>query len=236
MRSSGRGREPRLRRRPPPGTRTHRPPALPRTPGPGVPAPGRWYPNRPVPGPAHPHGLQHRHRRHRGRPGLHLPLGKQHWLAPLQQHHPNLTGHHAAAIVIGRRGLGLRARRRASGNLPAPEDAAAPQGLSQPRHAPGPTRRPGPKPGNPPPRRTHGSHQAPRPQGPDGPPQATRRPKTVRGRPPDRTRTCQATRNGDGVMVGCWSGWTRSAARIAGLPPAAQNPEPRREQLRVYNF
>lgn len=51
----------------------------------------------------------------------------QHWLAPLQQHHPELTGHHAAALVIGRRGLGLRARRRAPGNLPAPEDAAAPQ-------------------------------------------------------------------------------------------------------------
>ncbi len=51
----------------------------------------------------------------------------QHWLAPMRQHHPELTGHHAAALVIGRRGLGLRARRRASGNLPAPEDAAAPQ-------------------------------------------------------------------------------------------------------------
>lgn len=48
----------------------------------------------------------------------------QHWLAPMQRHHPELTGHHAAAFVIGRRGLGLRARRRASGNLPAPEDAA----------------------------------------------------------------------------------------------------------------
>jgi hypothetical protein len=52
--------------------------------------------------------------------------GTQHWLAPLRQHHPHLTGHHAAALVIGRRGLGLRARRRASGNLPAPADAAAP--------------------------------------------------------------------------------------------------------------
>ena len=50
--------------------------------------------------------------------------GAQHWLAPMRQHHPELTGHHAAALVIGRRGLGLRARRRASGNLPAPEDAA----------------------------------------------------------------------------------------------------------------
>ena len=39
--------------------------------------------------------------------------GAQHWLAPLRQHHPKLTGHHAAALVIGRRGLGLRARRRA---------------------------------------------------------------------------------------------------------------------------
>ena len=53
--------------------------------------------------------------------------GAQHWLAPMQQHHPQLTGHHAAAFVIGRRGLGLRARRRTSGNLPAPEDAAAPE-------------------------------------------------------------------------------------------------------------
>jgi IS605 OrfB family transposase len=52
--------------------------------------------------------------------------GAQHWLAPMRQHHPELTGHHAAALVTGRRGLGLRARRRASGNLPAPEDAAAP--------------------------------------------------------------------------------------------------------------
>ena len=52
--------------------------------------------------------------------------GAQHWLAPMRQHHPQLTGHHAAALVIGRRGLGLRARRRASGNLPAPADAAAP--------------------------------------------------------------------------------------------------------------
>jgi IS605 OrfB family transposase len=50
----------------------------------------------------------------------------QHWLAPLRQLHPQLTGHHAAALVIGRRGLGLRARRRAPGNLPAPADAAAP--------------------------------------------------------------------------------------------------------------
>jgi IS605 OrfB family transposase len=40
--------------------------------------------------------------------------GRQHWLAPLQhQAYPIVTGHHAAAVVIGRRALGHRARRRA---------------------------------------------------------------------------------------------------------------------------
>ena len=37
----------------------------------------------------------------------------QHWLAPLQHQTPvPVSGHHAAAVVIGRRGLGHRARRR----------------------------------------------------------------------------------------------------------------------------
>ena len=44
----------------------------------------------------------------------------QHWLRPLREHHPEATGHHAAALVIGRRGLGHRARRRATGSQPAP--------------------------------------------------------------------------------------------------------------------
>jgi IS605 OrfB family transposase len=52
--------------------------------------------------------------------------GAQHWLAPLRQHHPQATGHHAAALVSGRRGLGHRARRRATGNHTAPEEAARP--------------------------------------------------------------------------------------------------------------
>jgi hypothetical protein len=39
--------------------------------------------------------------------------GAQHWLAPLRAHHPQASGHHAAAVVIGRRALGHRARRRA---------------------------------------------------------------------------------------------------------------------------
>jgi IS605 OrfB family transposase len=48
------------------------------------------------------------------------------WLAPLREHHPETTGHHAAALVLGRRGLGHRARRRATGNRTAPADAMRP--------------------------------------------------------------------------------------------------------------
>jgi hypothetical protein len=52
--------------------------------------------------------------------------GAQHGLASLRAHHPETTGHHAAAVVTGRRGLGHRARRRATGNRTAPEEAARP--------------------------------------------------------------------------------------------------------------
>jgi len=48
----------------------------------------------------------------------------QHWLNPLREHHPQISGHHAAALVIGRRGLGYRARRRVTTNLTAPAEAA----------------------------------------------------------------------------------------------------------------
>ena len=120
----------------------------------------------------------------------------QHWLAPLRQHHPQLTGHHAAALVIGRRGLSLRARRRAPGNLPAPADAAAPGRAKSTQARPGTHPQTGThtrKPATPTdPRQPPGT----RPQGPDGPRQATRRPKTVRGRPPGRTPACRMTRNG----------------------------------------
>jgi IS605 OrfB family transposase len=59
----------------------------------------------------------------------------EHWLAPLRQHHPKATGHHAAALVIGRRGLGHRARRRVTGNRTAPEEAARPA-QTRPRSKP----------------------------------------------------------------------------------------------------
>ena len=61
--------------------------------------------------------------------------GAQHWLAPLRTHHPQATGHHAAALVTGRRGLGHRATRRAAGNHTAPEEAARPA-QARPRTTP----------------------------------------------------------------------------------------------------
>jgi len=71
--------------------------------------------------------------------------GAQHWLAALKQASPNATGHHAAALVIGRRALGQRARRRERCAWTRPEDrrrraadsavrpTPAPAGLAQPR-------------------------------------------------------------------------------------------------------
>ncbi len=50
--------------------------------------------------------------------------GAQHWLAPIRAQHPHTSGHHAAALVIGRRGLGHRARRRVQKPNPtAPAEA-----------------------------------------------------------------------------------------------------------------
>jgi IS605 OrfB family transposase len=111
--------------------------------------------------------------------------GAEHWLGPLREQHPKATGHHAAALVTGRRGLGHRARRRAAGNRTAPEEAArlAPARPGKPRH-------PGPHPGSPPPQEAPGSHPAPRPVGLTGLRQVTRQPTTVRGRRLGRTMSC----------------------------------------------
>jgi hypothetical protein len=68
--------------------------------------------------------------------------GAEHWLAPLREHHPKATGHHAAALVTGRRGLGHRARRRVTGNRTAPEEAARP---AQARPRTIPAARPAPR-------------------------------------------------------------------------------------------
>ncbi|HLN16355.1 MAG TPA: hypothetical protein VK277_06310 [Acidimicrobiales bacterium] len=50
--------------------------------------------------------------------------GAEHWLAALKQISPTATGHHAAALVIGRRGLGQRARRRGGCASNPPEDGS----------------------------------------------------------------------------------------------------------------
>ncbi len=74
--------------------------------------------------------------------------GAEHWLAPLREHHQELSGHHAAALVLGRRGLGHRARRSATGNRTAPADATRPaQARTRKTPAARPVKR---KPGAPP--------------------------------------------------------------------------------------
>ena len=122
-----------------------------------------------------------------GRPGRtrgYATPAERHWLGPLREHHPKATGDHAAALVTGRRGLGHRARRRATGNHTAPAEAARPA-QARPRTTP---TWPGPHPGrSPPPHEAPGSHPAPRPAGLTGSWQATRQPRTVRGRRLART-------------------------------------------------
>jgi hypothetical protein len=99
--------------------------------------------------------------------------GAEHWLAPLREHHPQATGHHAAALVTGRRGLGHRAKRRATGNQPAPEEAARP---AQARPRTRPAARPAPR----------------KPATPRGPRQP---PGTKTGRPHRTTAGNQATQD-----------------------------------------
>jgi IS605 OrfB family transposase len=96
--------------------------------------------------------------------------GAEHWLAPLREHHPKTTGHHAAALVTGRRGLGHRARRARQGTAPprrrqhgqpparprtTPKPETAPR---KPAAPPGPRQPPGAKTGRP--HRTTASDQA----------------------------------------------------------------------------
>jgi IS605 OrfB family transposase len=100
----------------------------------------------------------------------------EHWLRPLREHHPKTTGHHAAALVIGRRGLGHRARRRATGNQPAPAEAARP---AQTRPRTIPATRPTPR----------------KPAAPRGPRQP---PGTKTGRPHRTTAGNQAAHNRSG--------------------------------------
>ena len=111
--------------------------------------------------------------------------GAEHWLRPLREHHPKATGHHAAALVTGDAGSGTGPGAARQGTRPPRR-----RRHGQPRRGPGQPRRQGPHPGNPPPHEVPGRHPAPRPDGLTGPRQATRQPKTVRGRQLDRTTSC----------------------------------------------
>jgi hypothetical protein len=113
-----------------------------------------------------------------GDPAYTSKWGARYWQAPLQQRHPNtiVTRHHAASVVIGRRALGLRARRRA-GILDGDRRIAGMSNCRPGRPAPscaqGPGR-PGPAPAQP---------RLVRRDAATGTGPVPRRPKTVRGRP-----------------------------------------------------
>jgi hypothetical protein len=113
--------------------------------------------------------------------------GAQHWRKPLQQQTSDqsmVTGHHGAAAAIGRRGLGMRIRRRPAGPRNGQRTAAGTP-PTRPDHHPGTT-----------PRR-HGSSGPPHPHDGYGstrkhPPPAA---NTVRAAP-RRTHFCPLIRNG----------------------------------------
>jgi IS605 OrfB family transposase len=168
--------------------------------------------------------------------------GAQHWLGALQQQcSSGVTGHHAAAVIIGRRGLGQRARRRGRCDRTPREDGErratnlavrptpAGAGLSGPR-----TR----KPGN---RKARGqSHPRRRTRTADRAPRATRRPRTVRGRPPGRTHSCSVIRNGAGhrlLFDSTGMTWQFPRSRLAqseqAIPWATATEATRRSHVRL---
>jgi hypothetical protein len=72
-------------------------------------------------------------------PGWTSSWGSQHWQRPLQARYPRktITRHHAACVVLGRRALGLRARRRPGVPTPHRRMEAAPMGAGVESYRPG---------------------------------------------------------------------------------------------------
>jgi hypothetical protein len=105
--------------------------------------------------------------------------GRQHWLIPLQTKTPSatLTVHHAAAVVIGRRSLGHRARRR-----PGVPPTRRRMGAGESYRPGRPRSRAGAGP-DPPARRTGSPTWDARPVAATGIGLGSRRPRTVRGHP-----------------------------------------------------
>jgi IS605 OrfB family transposase len=92
----------------------------------------------------------------------------EHWLAPLREQNQVITGHHAAAVVIGRRAHGHRARRRAGVTGPDQRIRTARATPRAPRAARAP--------------RDGGPRQAPR----QPPPRRRKTVQAARGHPPDQ--------------------------------------------------
>lgn len=68
--------------------------------------------------------------------------GAQHWLKPLQQQtfgDRTVSGHHAAAVVVGRRAIGVAARRRNDGTRQTPNTRRAETGAVRPEDRTGST-------------------------------------------------------------------------------------------------
>jgi len=72
-------------------------------------------------------------------PGWTSKWGAAHWQRPLQARYPNttITRHHAACVVLGRRALGLKARRRSGVPAPHRRMEAAPIGAGVESYRPG---------------------------------------------------------------------------------------------------
>jgi hypothetical protein len=98
--------------------------------------------------------------------------GARHWLAALREASPNASGHHAAALVIGRRALGQRARRRVRCDWTRPEDREQRAADSAVRPTPAPAGLARPRPRKPGTRQAH------------GPPRSRRKTPTANRAPP----------------------------------------------------
>jgi hypothetical protein len=72
-------------------------------------------------------------------PGWTSIWGQAYWQRPLQANYPGrqITRHHAACVVLGRRALGLRARRRPGVPAPHKRMEAAPMGAGAESYRPG---------------------------------------------------------------------------------------------------
>src|SRR5574337_4613 len=138
--------------------------------------------------------------------------GAQHWHKPLTAAHPQTTRHHAAAVAIGRRALGHRIGDRR--HRPDHTTAMWP-GIGSPRPAPIPEA--AGKPANPAPWHRHDPRHRP-----GRPTRTTRRPNTVRDRPPSKTQFRSVLRNGLSAPPG-WPAAT-AAADLATQSPTAGHP------------